>query len=112
MKNGTATKLASFMKTIAIELVAVPAGAVPRIPAAAAAEPLRHRSGDHFSIRLPPTQFKPKPTMVCALCLKKRDASGRAVRREMSWRCKESDVALCVECMLLYRRPRAAEHPR
>lgn len=104
MKNGTATKLLTFLMAIGTQLGSTQEHPIPPMPAAAA-EPRRHiEHADHFPIRLEPTPGKAKPTRQCVLCSKKRNANNKPVRRESSWSCKACDVVLCVECFLPYHR--------
>lgn len=105
-KNGQSTRLETFIKELAKELAAVNNESMPR-PPTAANEPIRHKSGDHFPIRIPPTERKQRPTQRCIKCGSKRDANGKRIRKESSWMCRECDVPLCVECFYSYHRPHA-----
>lgn len=104
--NKTSVRLDEYMRVLARKL----AGPDPQdtYPPAGAMEPRRHREGDHFPVRLPPTEKKAKPTRCCVLCNKKRDEAGNKIRRETSYKCRECDLPLCVECFLPYHRPLTA----
>ena len=98
LRNGSSTRLSSFIQTVALNLVSVDSTSLPDIPAAAA-EASRHTEGDHFPVRLSPTPKKQFPTRQCVLCSKARK------RCESSWKCRACTVSLCVKCFFPYHRP-------
>lgn len=102
--NHTKTCLEKLIKTVTKELAGVPVEPIPRVPGIAA-EPRRHQEGDHFPLKIPPTAHKQKPTERCVHCRSKRDAQGRQIRHESSWKCLECIVALCTGCFFPYHRP-------
>jgi hypothetical protein len=72
-----------------------------------ASEPRRNVVGNHFPLRIPPTNNKMKPTHCCRLCSTRTDSKGKKIRRETSWLCEECNVPLCVECFKPYHCPRS-----
>lgn len=72
---------------------------------AAANEPQRFMDGDHFPLRIRPTEGKAKPTRRCIHCSSKPGPDGKKPRKETSWLCQECQVPLCIECFKSYHRP-------
>lgn len=57
----------------------------------------------HFPDVVPPTEKKSNPTRQCVVCSRKRDASGKRLRKESRYCCLVCDVALCVTpCFRIY----------
>lgn len=104
IKNRTNSRLDIYLKNLSKQLASLANDDIPQTPAAAL-EPRRHIQGDHFPIRIPATDNKLHPTKRCVVCCRKRDADGKTIRRESSWKCLECDVTLCVGCFLPYHRP-------
>lgn len=57
----------------------------------------------HFPEFIPPSEKKSAPTRCCAVCCKKKKDSGKKIRKETRYFCRDCNVALCaVPCFLIY----------
>ena len=68
----------------------------PGRPSTSEGSLLQYTPGGHFPMEVPPTEKKRNPLRKCHVCSRKRDHTGKPIRKETRYMCKSCKVPLCV----------------